>query len=495
MGENYQFHDFGCAAFGTLKVKLSGAPGTVVTLEMGEVASGGRINQAPGGFRCYKSCQVTLDDRADNWYKFVIPPHTVPHYVKFTIPSPLDEEIACFRYAGVAGDCEVLEFSRREVYPRWDERDAEFHCSDEQLNRIWEFCKYSTKATAAFGIFIDGERERCPYEGDAYINQLGWFCCSADPEIPRRTIDFFMDHSTWPIEWHLVMPLIVRDYLYYTGDTASVSRWLPMLKERLLDKLVRADGLLAATEELKELIDWPPWERDGYESSGCSLVPNCYRYGALLAMAELTGEESYAVKAAQLKQVIRKEMLKSHGFTDSPESSHQAQHSQFYPLFFHVAAPHEVDLSGCEMKCSVYGAQFLLDTLWSSGDAVQAVKLLKSDGLRSWQNMLNCGATITMEAWDDSLKENQDWNHAWGAAPANLIPRRLCGIRPTAPGFKTFTVDPQPAGIREFHLTVPTLHGKITVDHVDGEITVNFPAGLTAEFRGRQYTEKFTGKI
>jgi len=115
--------------------------------------------------------------------------------------------------------------------------------------------------------------------------------------------------------------------------------------------------------------------------------------------------------------------------------------------------------------------------------------------LRSWQNMLNCGATITMEAWDDSLKENQDWNHAWGAAPANLIPRRLCGIRPTAPGFKTFTVDPQPAGIREFHLTVPTLHGKITVDYVDKEVTVDFPAGLTAEFRGRQYTEKFTGKI
>jgi hypothetical protein len=45
-----------------------------------------------------------------------------------------------------------------------------------------------------------------------------------------------------------------------------------------------------------------------------------------------------------------------------------------------------------------------------------------------------------MEAWDDSFKPNQDWNHPWGAAPGNIIVRHLAGIRPLEPGFKKFSV-------------------------------------------------------
>lgn len=39
--------------------------------------------------------------------------------------------------------------------------------------------------------------------------------------------------------------------------------------------------------------------------------------------------------------------------------------------------------------------------------------------------MIDQGSTITMEAWSLKAKPNQDWNHAWGAAPANLLPRYL----------------------------------------------------------------------
>ena len=29
--------------------------------------------------------------------------------------------------------------------------------------------------------------------------------------------------------------------------------------------------------------------------------------------------------------------------------------------------------------------------------------------------MIRVGSTITLEAWDNKFKPNQDWNHAWGA--------------------------------------------------------------------------------
>ncbi|MGI6302875.1 MAG: hypothetical protein ACOX52_17715 [Verrucomicrobiota bacterium] len=55
--------------------------------------------------------------------------------------------------------------------------------------------------TSFAGIYIDGDRERIPYEGDAYINQLGHYAVDREYAIARRTIEHFMDHPTWPTEW------------------------------------------------------------------------------------------------------------------------------------------------------------------------------------------------------------------------------------------------------------------------------------------------------
>lgn len=492
MDSRYHLHDFGRAAFGTLTATLAGPPGTEVELVIGEVLRNGRIDRNPGGYRCAKTCRIVLD-AGEREYCFPIPRHRRPEYAAMSVPSPLAEEVACFRYAEVIGACRVPSVRRREVFPpSWNEEASGFVCDDDRVNRIWELCKYSIKATAAFGVFIDGERERCPYEGDAYINQLGWFCNSADPEIPRRTIELFTRHRTWPIEWSLLMPPIVRDYLLYTGDTASVSEWIPMLKTRLLEELERPDGLIGENDFYKELIDWPPGERDGYESDGVSLVPNCCRHAAFLAMAELTGDETYRRRAAALRAVIRRTMWTGTRFVDSPGSSHTAVHSVFFPVAFQAAAPEELpELRMLPMRCGVYGAQFLLDAMWMGGYDAEAYALLTAGGLRSWLHMLEVGTTITTEAWDDSLKPSQDWNHAWGAAPANLIPRRLCGIRPTAPGFRRFVVDPRPAGLTRFTSVHPTPGGAIHVEYRDRKLRVEFPRGMTGIFRGREYETGF----
>ena len=101
--------------------------------------------------------------------------------------------------------------------------------------------------------------------------------------------------------------------------------------------------------------------------------------------------------------------------------------------------------------------------------------------------MLKSGATITMEAWDDSLKHNQDWTHAWGAAPANLIPRCIGGIRPLEPGFARFSVDPQPAGLEFFDLKHPTPYGSILLEVKKSAMSLTVPEGTEAVFRGKVY--------
>ncbi len=72
---------------------------------------------------------------------------------------------------------------------------------------------------------------------------------------------------------------------------------------------------------------------------------------------------------------------------------------------------------------------------------------MTADNDRSWKHMVDSGTTITWEAWDQRYKPNQDWNHAWGAAPANLLPRFVLGAQPLTPGWTTATIRPSPGNL------------------------------------------------
>ena len=491
------FYDFELDAWSTVEFVVDGEKGAKIEFAVGECLKNGRLDREPGGSRIFQTNEVVLNGGVE---KFRFDP--VPGGVQsIALKSPFEYEIIPIRYAEVNGDCRVIEVKRTPVYPEeFNDSDSHFESDNDTLNQIWNLCKYSMKATAPFGMFIDGERERLPYEGDTYINQLGWFCSCADGAIPKRTIEFLFEHHTWPFEWFLIMPRIVRDYMLYSGDTDFFDRVAGKLEDCLLKDFINEDGLLAEKENpyyKKTIVDWPLCERDNYEFGTVNLVSNCYYYDALKIMAELSGKAEYVQKAVQLKDTIRKTFMKNGVFVDSPESSHTALHSSLFALHFGLGTIFECpDIMPKGMACSVYGSQYLLDCCFANGMAQHAMKLLLSKDLRSWSNMIAKGATISMEAWDDSFKPNQDWNHAWGAAPANIIPRRIAGIRPTEYGFKKFIFDPQIAGLNEFYLKHPTCNGTVEVEYCNNVFELTVPENTEAVFKGQMYGEgKYRFKI
>ncbi len=111
---------------------------------------------------------------------------------------------------------------------------------------------------------------------------------------------------------------------------------------------------------------------------------------------------------------------------------------------------------------------------------------------RSWRHMIDSGTTITWEAWDQKYKPNQDWNHAWGAAPANLLPRFVLGVRPAVPGWRRAAIRPHPGPLTHAEGVVPTPRGPIRVGWVRKgpevrssggtfTLTLTLPAGTTAQ--------------
>ena len=135
------------------------------------------------------------------------------------------------------------------------------------------------------------------------------------------------------------------------------------------------------------------------------------------------------------------------------------------------------------MKCSVYAAQYLLDALFDHGRGRRALELMLADGDRSWKHMVDSGTTMTWEAWDLKYKPNQDWNHAWGAAPANLLPRCVLGVQPVLPGWTTVRIQPYPWDLKHARGQVPSPHGPIKVRWSNGatfQVSVKLPDSVDA---------------
>jgi len=130
------------------------------------------------------------------------------------------------------------------------------------------------------------------------------------------------------------------------------------------------------------------------------------------------------------------------------------------------------------MACSVYGAQYLLEALFTAGRPGPAIALMSARTKRSWWHMIDLGSTLTLEAWDSEYKKNLTWNHAWGAAPANIISRFLLGVRPSKPGYAEVLISPQLGALSWVRGQVPTPLGPVKVAVKNGatyELEISVP--------------------
>lgn len=83
--------------------------------------------------------------------------------------------------------------------------------------------------------------------------------------------------------------------------------------------------------------------------------------------------------------------------------------------------------------------------------------------------MIDLGSTMTLETWDPKFNKSLTWNHAWGAAPANVIARQLIGIRPALPGFRDIVIQPRIGNLEKASLKMPTPRGDISVSIENGK--------------------------
>lgn len=540
--------DFGKDAFGQITLTLTSQAGAdTLTVRLGEaLRADGRIDPRPGGTIRFQEHRLALR-AGTHTYRVRIRPdarNTGAQAVK--MPAYIGEVLP-FRYceiAGYGGLLDKTQLVRAMVHYPFNDPAAQFHSSDSTLNAVWELCRYSMKATSFAGVYVDGDRERIPYEADAYINQLGHYAADREFSLARHSHEYLLHHATWPTEWILQSVLMAwHDYLY-TGDLRSVEHHYADITAKLLIPLEDANGLISTRTRpqepsllraihftggnLRDIVDWPHTgilglgkaeggETDGFVFDRYNAVVNAWYYHALRAMATMAaaaGKTADAAALAERAQKVRASYRRTFFdpkrkiFRDGDSTQHASLHANMFALAFKLADEKDIPsvaafIRSRGMACSVYGSQFLMDAVYDGGDEAYGLSLLSSRAERSWFNMIRAGSTITMEAWDNKYKPNQDWNHAWGAVPANIIPRRLMGIEPLEPGFSVFRVKPMPGGLAHASLQLPTVRGNIRLSFQQEEnhfaMALEVPGNATAQvhlparFSGKKWRASING--
>lgn len=500
------FMDFGQDTFGGLELEIQKPQaGRKIVVHMGEAISAPEtVNRKPGGSIRYWTTDVIL--RADQQV------YTVPLRAadKRLMPDQVGP-VMPFRFVELENAPQLGKKDVRQVaacYP-FDRGAADFKCSDPELVAIWEMCKHTMQATSFGGVFIDGDRERKPYEADAYINQLGWYCCSGDLTLPRYSHEYLVTHPTWPTEWIMFSVLMAWEDYRYTGDTASLKEFYDDLKAKTLIALERDDGLISTTgskspgnihiDRIRDIVDWPAGERDGCDMKPVNTVVNAFHCRVLQLMANLAAAARKHDDEVMFKEAAGRAIRSLNGklidpatglYVDGEGSRHSSLHANLFPLVFGLVPAGNLGkvtefVKSRGMACGVYGAQFLMEALFDNGMADHAMALMKADNDRSWTHMVKrVGSTLAMEAWDIKYKGNLDWNHAWGAAPANILPRKVLGIEPADAGFGKIRIRPQPGNLQWAEGYVPTKAGKVSVrldqDERSFRLEIEIPAKVTA---------------
>lgn len=518
-------YDFGRDAFGQLRLTLtSRTGGDTVRVHLGERVKDGRVLRNPTTTVRYQLHEIALK-KGTHTYKVVIPPdkrNTGPAAVK--MPEYIGEVLP-FRYCEVEGSQAVKSISREAVSYPFDMEAASFNCSDQILDQVWDLCRYSVKATSFTGLFVDGDRERIPYEADALISQLCHYAADREYTLSRRTIEYLLDYPTWPTEWILQAVLMAwNDYLF-TGDKRLLEQQYGILRAHCMETLIQKNGLISTTlvpqegsflesisrkEKIRDIVDWPHsgslglapgygGEDDGFEYTDYNAVVNAYAFRALTLMGRIASElqksgdaEELSGTATRMKAAFQKNFFdrKNKCYVDGIGTRHASLHTNMFALLFGLVPDKYREkvtkfIISCGMACSVYGSQFLLEALYDGDGAQVALDLMTDDSLRSWYNMIRCGSTITLEAWDDSFKPNQDWNHLWGAAPGNIIPFKLMGVEPLEPGFSKVRIRPQPGNLEHAEMSLPTIRGtiKMKIENTPQRrsVSLELPANIEAE--------------
>lgn len=466
--------DFGQNLVGRLRIRVTGAPGTVVTLRHSEVLEDGELGTRP--LRAARATDTyTIAGRG------------------FEVWEPLFT-FHGFRFAQISGVEVAPEDVTAVVIGSDLERTGWFSSSDARLNRLHENVVWSMR-----GNFLSVPTD-CPQRDE----RLGW---TGDLQVFAPTASFLFDTSAFLDSWLVdliieqkaaggVVPFVIPDplpdgkrpaaawgdagtvvpfTLYQRfGDRQLLKRQLPSMKA-WADVLIERAGSSLLWRGGFQFGDWldptAPPENPFDARTDPDLIASAHLYlsvDLVARSADAVGETAIAGKyrdlATKIKSAFQNQyvtpagLLSSDGQTAyaiaicfglySDEAQRQVMGDRLADL---------VRTGGYRIATGFVGTPLVTDALTMTGHGHAAERLLLQTENPSWLYPVTMGATTVWERWDSMLEDGSinpggmtSFNHYAFGAVADWLHRVVAGLAPAEPGYRAIRIAPLPMKGLEF---------------------------------------------
>ncbi len=388
------------------------------------------------------------------------------------------------------------------------ESRGNFSCSDTLLNRIYDVSLYTLHLNTR-EFHLDGiKRDRWVWSGDAYQSYLMNFYTFFDEAVNKRTIYALRGHD--PVETHINTILDysfywmigIYDHFLYTGDSTFVREVYPKMKSLMEFCLGRAnkEGFVEGLPGDWVFIDWADIDKTGEVSFQQLLMARSLE--AMAVSASLASDTGYALHCRELSEQMKQKIMEVfwseekngllHNRKNGVVSDKVTRYANMFAILFGYVSEEtkakirdHVILNNNILKITTPYMKFYEPAaLCEIGEKEKALDFVRD----YWGGMLKLGATSIWEAYDPEQVGDDHYAmygrpfgkslcHAWGANPVYLFGKYLLGVKPTAPGYASYLIEPSLAGLEWIEGKVPTPAGDLDLYMDKREIRIKTVAG------------------
>jgi alpha-L-rhamnosidase len=508
--------DFGRVVSGYPRLRLDGSGGATVDIAFSERLVDGRVPiQRAGPVGSQNADRYILREGRQEWERFEWAGF---RYLQLTVRNA-DRPLRLHTVS--------LNFTSYPV-----QRRGRFQCSDDLLNRIWEAGARTLQLCMHDGYEDCPSREQRQWVGDAYVEALVDFAAFGDPRLAAKLLRQVaqsqradgMTQMATPgdaaARWGIFIPdycfywiMTIGEYVRYSGDASLAEELFPAVARALswFEPYLDDQGLLNDVPGWI-FVDWADVDRRGQCTTFNALYHAALRHASDLA--RLAGAPSQARRYRRMARSVR-DAINDRLWDDTRgvyvdarvdgaqgrRVSQQANaacialgiapRSRWARILSYVLDESRLKATSTELwgpdsapfdeEHDVVLAQpFFMHHLHRALAAAGRHHDLLTNIRRRWGAMLEAGSSTFWEHWHG--KESQC--HAWSATPTFDLSTEVLGVRPLAPGFTLFAIEPHPVGLDWARGTFPSPAGDIVVAWEHGEdwfrLEMEVPPGCRA---------------
>lgn len=372
-----------------------------------------------------------------------------------------------------------------------------FRCNDYFYNKLYEVSLRTLKLCMHEHYEDCPWREQALYAFDSYVQMRCGYYAYGEYQFARASLALLADGQRSdglleicaPSRVNLTIPsfslawiLSLEQYVLFSGDVEFGVSMLPVADGILQAFSVKNDAIVK--EYSKEIWHFYEWSDGGLNGDrGIVKDDSVIYFYYILACESYNKICEYAGKTKKYETAAIKQKVSEMFYDEASGLFRTFADSDVYHELtqalailsgvgdWNALAPRLADEDNGLVKATLSTSMYKYDALLKEGN--QYLEFVTDDIAKTWGDMLYSGADTL---WETSVGAS-DFDdagslcHAWSAVPVYILYRYHLGFYPTAPGFRTYELNPcatKAISRAEAHLYMPS--GILRIKVKDGTV-------------------------